>query len=233
MRIPSGLTVFIPLYNEAAIIRKNVLVLLRYLATLDVPYEIILGSNGSTDRTPEIGEDLDMTYSQVRFFHLRLRGPGLAFAEAVRRADYAFFLCVDADLSIELNFIPRAVASLGICDAVVGSKKTGNQTRPIVRVIASELFIICTNLLLKMPYRDYSIGAKAYRTEAIRPFVNKIDRHTFYTQELLYQLRKAGKRIIEIPVNCNDPRKSKFNLMHEGFYRYSKLVELWIRSLGE
>lgn len=227
----NGLTVFIPIYNEAAILEKNVNDLMSYLEKLKIPYEIILGSNGSTDRTPEIGNTLAMTYAQVKFFHLDLRGPGLAFVEAVKQAGYLFFLCLDADLSTDLDFIPRAVSLLVTHDAVIGSKLEGNQTRPFFRVLASDLFIRCTNLLLQMPYRDYSIGAKAYRTESLRPFIGEVDRHTFYTQALLWRLKKIGGRIIEIPVSCHDYRKSKFNLLHEGVYRYSKLIHLWIKSL--
>ncbi len=230
-KMSAGLTVFVPLYNEEAVLKENILILLEHLKSLPLPFEILLGSNGSEDRTPEIGKELEQTYSHITFFHIALRGPGLAFSQALKRAKYSFILCLDADLTTDLNFIPRAAASLEKYDAAVGSKQTGNQKRPFVRVLASELFIACTNLLLQMPYRDYSIGAKAYRIEAILPFADKIDRHTFYTQELLFQLRKAGKKIVEIPVSCSDWRKSRFNLFHEGFYRYFKLFQLWARSL--
>ncbi|MFC1823323.1 glycosyltransferase family 2 protein [Thermodesulfobacteriota bacterium] len=227
----SGLTIFVPVYNEEAILERNVLELLQYMDRLALPYEIILGSNGSSDQTTKIGYELDQAYVQVRFFHHPLRGPGLAFAEALRRAAHSSFLCLDADLSIDLNFIDRCVEALHDYDAVIGSKQAGTQRRPILRIMASELFIMTTNLLLSMPYRDYSIGAKAYQTMAIRPFLDRIDRHTFYTQELLYRLQKEGKSIIEIAVNCHDRRKSKFNLFHEGFYRFYKLFELWFRSM--
>ena len=227
----SGLSLFIPLYNEETILQGNVLKLLAYTASLELPCEIILGSNGSTDRTLEIGRELDRNYTQVTFFHIDLRGPGLAFSEALRRAAYSYFLCLDADLSFEMGFVDRAIEGLQDYAAVVGSKQLGNQKRPLMRIVASELFIACTNLLLHMPYRDYSIGAKAYRTERIRPYIDQIDRHTFYTQQLLYRLLRAGEKIIEIPVDCDDRRKSKFNLLHEGFYRYGKLFDLWLRNL--
>ncbi|OQX00697.1 MAG: hypothetical protein BWK80_61345, partial [Desulfobacteraceae bacterium IS3] len=69
--------------------------------------------------------------------------------------------------------------------------------------------------------------------ESLRPFMAEVDRHTFYTQALLCRLKKTGGRIIEIPVNCHDCRTSKFNLLHEGFYRYSKLIHLWIKNFGD
>jgi glycosyltransferase involved in cell wall biosynthesis len=227
----AGLTVFIPLYNEESLLQDSVLKLSRYLDARHFPHEILLGSNGSRDRTAALGGELAAHCAEVRFFHLPRRGPGLAFAEALRRAEHDYFVCLDADLSTDLRFIDQAAGLLAQgYDAVVGSKQIGEQRRPCWRVMASDMFIFTTNLLLKMPYRDYSIGAKAYRTEAIRPFWRFIDRHTFYTQELLYQLQSQGRRIIEIPVTCEDRRTSRFNLLHEGIYRYGKLCGLWIRS---
>jgi glycosyltransferase involved in cell wall biosynthesis len=227
----NGLSIFVPLYNEEDIIERNVLALIKYMNGLKGSYEVILGSNGSTDRTPEIGTDLSHTYSQVSFFHIEQRGPGGAFALALNQAAYPFILCQDADLSTDLNFIPQAMDLLETYDAVIGAKQVHTQKRPLFRVIASELFILFTDILLKMPYRDYSIGAKAYRIQAIYPFKDHIDRHTFYTQSLVFHLYKTGKQIIEIPVNCTDLRKSKFNLLHEGFYRYFKLMMLWQKTL--
>jgi len=229
-----GITVFVPVYNEEAILEPNARTILEYVARLALPSELILGSNGSTDRTPQIGRRLAQENPQrVVFFHLSQRGPGRAFAEAVRRARYAYFICLDADLSVDLSFVDEAVRALEDHDAVVGSKQLGTQKRSLVRVVGSGCFIWFTNLLLRMPYRDYSIGAKAYRTEAIRPFLHRVDAHTFYTQEMLYQLRRAGRRIVEIPVKCEDRRASRFNLLHEGFYRYGKLFGLYFRNLRD
>lgn len=192
---------------------------------------MIIGSNGSTDHTPDIGRDLTQTRSQVTFFHVSQPWPGLDFAETLRRIRYEFLVCLDADLSVESDFVPRAIEALAVNDAVVGSKQTGEQHRPWLRIIASNTFIACTNVLLRMPYHDYSLGAKAYRIEAIMPFAELIDRYTFYTQMLLYQLQRQGWKIIEIPVMCHDVRQSRFNLVHEGFYRYCRLLWLWFRSI--
>jgi len=226
-----GLTVFMPLYNEEPILDENARKVLDYVARFDLPFELILGSNGSTDRTVEIGEAMAAVRPDVVFFHVELRGPGQAFAEALRRAKYSRFVCLDADLSFEMAFLDNAVRELENADAVVGSKQLGQQSRPLLRIIASGTFIWLTNLLTGMPFRDYSIGAKAYRTEKVLPFVHLVDRHTFYTQEMLFQLVRHGASVKEIPVTCEDRRQSRFNLFHEGFYRYGKLFGLWLRSL--
>ena len=52
------------------LIIKNIEKLKDFLNGLNTPYEIIIGSNGSTDRTPTLGKELEKKYSNVRFFHI-------------------------------------------------------------------------------------------------------------------------------------------------------------------
>jgi len=60
--------------------------LLDFLDGLGREYEVIIGSNGSTDSTTALGVDLSRRFKSVTFFHLPQRGVGLAFREFVRRA---------------------------------------------------------------------------------------------------------------------------------------------------
>jgi len=40
---------------------------------------------------------------------------------------------------------------------------------------------------------------------------------------------RAGGRVVHVPVWCEDWRASKFNVPHEVFYKYRRLVGLWLR----
>ena len=101
-----GFTIFIPVYNEEDLLVKNTVHLLAFLDALKLPYEVILGSNGSTDGTVNLAEDLSQQHDPVRFFHLAERGVGRAFREGVGMAAYDRIITVDMDLSISLDFIP-------------------------------------------------------------------------------------------------------------------------------
>ena len=46
MRDAQGLTVFVPVFNEEALLSSNTRRLQEYLESLKIPYEIIIGSNG-------------------------------------------------------------------------------------------------------------------------------------------------------------------------------------------
>jgi peptidoglycan/LPS O-acetylase OafA/YrhL len=141
-------TVGIPVLNEEAILVPNTERLLHYLDGLGRDYEVLIGSNGSTDSTTALGVDLSRRFKNVTFFHLPEKGVGFAFKEFVRRARHPFLVSVDMDLSVDLEFIATAVELLETHDIVVGSKKMGNQNRTLFRRLGSDSFLQATRLLL-------------------------------------------------------------------------------------
>ncbi len=52
-------TVGIPVYNEEELLRASTLALVEFLRRRAEGFEVLLGSNGSTDRTVEIGLELE------------------------------------------------------------------------------------------------------------------------------------------------------------------------------
>ena len=223
-------TVGIPVYNEEAILVPNTERLIAFLDGLGRRYEVLIGSNGSTDSTTALGADLSRRFGQVTFFHVPERGVGLAFREFVKRAREPLLVSVDMDLSIDLDFVPKALELLETNDIVVGSKKMGNQQRSLFRKLGSDSFLQATRLLLGLTYDDYSLAAKGFRVEILRRFMDRINVGSSYVLEICYLTKLAGGRIVQVPVTCEDWRQSKFNLWHEAFYKYSHLVRLWLRG---
>jgi len=227
-RLTNPFSVFIPVYNEEDILFSNSERLISHLGKYGVDYEIIIGSNGSNDRTPFLGRRLSDQYPQVRFFHIKEQGVGYAFRRGVQMAQYDVVVSLDMDLSIHLGFIEEA---LGLLDAnydiIVGSKKMGHEKRSVFRRLGSDLFILTARVLLGLPFEDYSIGAKAYKRDLLLEYIDRIDRGTAYVLNLIYLAFQRRKNVIEVPVMCEDYRQSRFNIIHEGFYRFFKLFKLW------
>jgi glycosyltransferase involved in cell wall biosynthesis len=226
-------TILIPLYNEAPDLTANLLVLMRFLEERRLCAEIILGSNGSDDGTPVLAALLQAAFpDSVRFFHLEERGVvGEVFKRAVAMASSPLLLSLDADLSVDMEFIPRALDLLGKNDVVVGSKRSGSQSRSTLRRSGSAAFILCAQTLLRLPYDDYSIGGKGYRVNRIRQWVRGLSADTNYVLALLHRCRRAELSIAVLPVACEDWRKSRFNLTREALVRFSHLLRFWLRGL--
>ena len=228
---PAPLTFIIPAYNEEAILAANIDRLRAFLKECGIgEYELILVSNGSTDRTVEIARMCAVGHQDLHVIVLDRRGVGLAFKEAVHRARYDRLICLDLDLTIDLAFIRSASDLLGTADIVVGSKQTGAQQRSWIRRVASASFISCARFLLDLTITDYSIGAKAYRKQAIHSYLPRLADGSAYVVQLIAWGHKDGATVTETPVWCDDRRRSRFNLLHEGLYRFGSLFLLWLQE---
>jgi glycosyltransferase involved in cell wall biosynthesis len=223
-------SVMIPVYNEEEVMVENTGRLIDFLDKAGVGgYEILVCSNGSTDRTDELGRGLELQYpGKFRFMSIRKRGVGLAFREMVESAGTDKLVSLDMDLSSDLGFIPECVRLLDEHSVVIGSKKLGRQERKLYRTFISSVFILLVRILLGMSFQDYSIGTKGYRRSAILPHIGGIDHGSSYVIELTYNVKNAGDSVVETPVFCSDTRGSRFNLFNEVFYRFKNLVKLWL-----
>jgi len=228
-------SIFIPVYNEEEIIERNALRVHDYVSDLGLEHEILVVSNGSTDETVNICSRMEKEHSWFRSFSLEAKGPGLAFAKGVREAKGESIVTLDADLSSELTFLEFARDLLPHADMVVGSKTMGSQRRGPVRVIGSQMYILFTQILFNLTISDYSLGAKAYRKERVLPLLDNIDPWTGYVFEICAHIQRTGGRIIQVGIECDDTRASRFNLLHEGLYRYKHLFQTFkkIRNSGD
>jgi glycosyltransferase involved in cell wall biosynthesis len=226
------ITVLIPAYNEEAILESSVKKLHSFLTEKTVDHEILVISNGSTDRTEEIGKRLEKEYPWFRILTLPKRSVGRAFELGVKEARNEDVISIDADLSSDLNFIVYAQELLHRCDMVVGSKTLGRQFRSILRVAGSQLYIFFVQYFFELALTDFSMSCKAVKRSAALPALSHLDSWTGYILELCLYMRLKGKKIVQIGVDCNDRRKSRFSLTHEVFYRYAHLYRTW-RKLRE
>ena len=95
------------------------------------------------------------------------------------------------------------------------------------RRLGSDLFVLTARVLLGLPFEDYSIGAKAYKRDLVLEYGYRIDAGTSYVLNIVYLAFRDKRKVIEIPVSCEDYRESRFNIIHEGFYRFYQLFRLW------
>jgi glycosyltransferase involved in cell wall biosynthesis len=229
---PPSISIFIPVYNEEDIICRNTEKLVKFLDALNISYEIVMCSNGSTDRTVELGNSLEKKFPlEIHFFALDERGVGRALKFCIPHFKYPYIFSLDMDLSADLSFVTSALASLSDYDIIIGSKRVGTQSRNFARKLGSGLYIFLARLLLGMHFTDYSLGAKVYKKSILEKYNRLIDNYgTDYVINIVYHAFKDGCRILELPVTCNDMRASKFNLFKEGIYRYKKVISLFLKQ---
>ncbi|HEU5468953.1 MAG TPA: glycosyltransferase family 2 protein [Steroidobacteraceae bacterium] len=95
-------SVVLPAFDEAAILREHVVVLLDYLKTLSRRYrfEIIIVNDGSRDQTGAIAAQLAADFDGIRVFdHRRNFGLGQALKTGFARCRGQYVVVLDIDLS--------------------------------------------------------------------------------------------------------------------------------------
>jgi glycosyltransferase involved in cell wall biosynthesis len=95
-------SIVLPAYEEEAVLRDHVLVLLEYLKTLGSSYrfELIIVNDGSRDRTRSIAEALAEEFDGIRVFnHPRNFGLGQALKTGFAQCRGAYVVVLDIDLS--------------------------------------------------------------------------------------------------------------------------------------
>lgn len=219
----AGVSIIIPIFNEERIISDSISRLRAFLAGISVKAEILLLDNGSNDGTASVCNRLVSEYPELRYFRLPERGPGRAFKLGVKEAKGDILVTLDADLSSDLMFIQYAASLLPNVDAVIGAKTFGRQRRTFFRVLGSQTFIMWSQFLFDIPIADFSMGAKAFRRSLILPIVDNLDGWTGYILEIILHHSLRHLKIIQIGVDCEDIRESRFNLLHEAWYRFRHL----------
>src|SRR5215831_18210046 len=92
------LSVVIPVYNEKATIAE----VLARVSSVDIPKEIIVVDDGSTDGTGEILSRLEKDHDNVRvFLQPRNTGKGRALSLGFEQATGDYVLVQDADLEYD------------------------------------------------------------------------------------------------------------------------------------
>jgi len=111
-------SVVIPCLNEAETIEECVLRARAALDGADIPGEVLVSDNGSSDGSPDLAEA-----AGARVVHEPRRGYGSAYLAGFDAARGRYVVMVDADLTYDFAEIPRFVELLvSGADFVIGDR---------------------------------------------------------------------------------------------------------------
>lgn len=208
------LSVIIPAKNEEKHIKSTVESISRYLSGRDLEHEIIVVTDGSTDKTNEIVQSMLPAIPTLQLVNYpKNRGKGYAVRQGMLKARGQYRLFTDADNATSIDHIEKmmpyfdkgygvVIGSIGIKGAEVSSG-----SEPIWR----RLFGMMGNLFIQVMavpgIKDTQRGFKIVTVKAAEDIFPKmtIDRWGFDI-EMLALARKFGYKIKEVPIKWkNDP----------------------------
>ncbi len=206
--------VTIPVLNEEATLEKQVGILYDFLKTRfpeEGQWKIFIADNGSTDRTREIGKELESKLPGVYLLTVPKKGVGLALKHswAQSRADIVGYM--DLDLATDLSHFPEtfdALANRGY-DLVYASRlhpKSRVIGRTFKREMASRIFNLLLKVYMSVGFSDGMCGFKFLKREAFQRLYERGARNDgwFFSTELLIAAEWLKMRMYELPVTWTD-----------------------------
>lgn len=232
------LSIVVPAYNEAFMLRQNVETMEKVVSQITNSYEIIIAEDGGTDETARIANEISNNCSKVVHLHSDHRlGKGLALKRALRASKGRVFVFMDADLSTSLDHLHDVVKLVeNGYDMVLGSRHVRGAyvKRPFSRDIASRAYNFLVKLLFWDNVSDHQCGFKGFDHQAVKCIMEEITENGFlFDTELVVRMKQRKLRIIEIPVKWAEPenRISKFNLLVDGIRMGLGIVKLRCKLL--
>ena len=202
------ISIVIPVYNEARILRDAAADLCRRLEALGWDYELIFAENGSRDETVPILQELPARLPRVRFLHEEAANYGRALKRGILEARGETVICDEIDLC-DVGFYQRALPILESgADMVIGSKamKGANDARPFVRRFATRVITLLLRMATGFRGTD-THGLKAFRRERLTEVARAcvVDRDLF-ASEFVIRAQRMGRDVREIPIALQEKR---------------------------
>lgn len=213
-----GLTVVVPVYNEAPRLEANLRALLGFLAAQRLDAELVCVDDGSTDGSDEVLARFSARAPGIRVLSLTVnRGKGAAVRQGMLEARGTRVVFMDADLSTGLEALPAALDALGVADVVIGSRRAPGAhivtPQGRLRELLGRGFSFLAGRLIDRSVADFTCGFKAFTADAGRAVFSRarVDGWAFDV-ELVAIARALGLRIASIPVEWRDDPHTKVRL---------------------
>ena len=194
-----SLSVVLPAYNEQEAIISVLEDIVAYLAQRDVPYEVIVVDDGSTDATASLVQDYAARHSQVRLVqHQHNKGYGEALRTGFTAAQHDWILLMDSDGQFDIATLTEFIPLAEEHDFVIGRRSQRSDS--LARSVLTAGYNGLVWLLLGLSY-DAGCAFKLFRRswwEKVQP-IRSTD-HKIFSVEVLWRAKRTGARIVERPV---------------------------------
>jgi len=209
------LSIVIPAYNEEKRIAETLRKVHAFLHRSHYEYEVVLVSDGSTDKTVEVIKETTSMWQNFRLIvNKENNGKGYVVRQGMLEAKGEWRLFMDADGATPIEMIERMIKQIDRFQVIIGSryieKGLIQEKQPFFRQFVSRAGNLFIQAMILPGIKDTQCGFKMFSkkaTEEIFP-LQRFERWSF-DMELLTIAKKKGYKIVEVPVIWHDVAGSK------------------------
>jgi glycosyltransferase involved in cell wall biosynthesis len=204
--------------------------------------EVIVVDDGSTDQMAQVVGQAAEDWPALRLLvNDRNRGKGFSVRRGVLQARGRYVLLTDSDLSAPIDQADVLITALETtgADAVVGSRALRRDLigvhQPLLRQLGGIFFNWTVRLSTGLKLRDTQCGFKLFRRETTQWAFEQMRAERFgFDPELLFLIRKAGGRVVEMPVRWDNDPATRFSVLRDTFQSFREVLAIrWRDWLGQ
>jgi glycosyltransferase involved in cell wall biosynthesis len=195
------LTLIVPVCNEEPYLDE----LMERLLALEVPTEILLVDDGSSDDSQAICARWADGHDNIKLIvHERNRGKGAAVRTGIAASTGNVVAIQDADLEYDPANVPQLIMPIvdGRADVVFGSRLKGGEPQRAHlywHMLGNRFLSTLTGILFNTTISDMETGYKAFRGELIRSI--PLRSNDFRIEpEITAKICKRDLRVYELPI---------------------------------
>jgi len=214
------LSLIIPAYNEEKKIERDIRQANRYFKKARINAEIIVSTDGITDKTNLIVLHLQKKHKNLKLIsHKKKIGKGAAIKAAVSKAQGKYIMFADAGYCVPFKYIRSGIALLEKGnDCAFGSRALAKskiiKKQPLYRIIGSRVFGIIVRNVIKIPktIEDTQCGFKLYKKNVAKKLFKELKtKQMMFDIELILRVLKHKYRVGIFPVAWQSDADTKFN----------------------
>ncbi|WP_246750030.1 glycosyltransferase family 2 protein [Mesorhizobium caraganae] len=198
----------IPCLNEELTIGICIRKALDAFSRRGIKGEVVVGDNGSTDKSVEIAQKLG-----ARVVHQPVKGYGAAISAAVEAAEGKYLIMADADDSYDWSQLGDFIDGLELgADFVMGNRFAGGiepGAMPLLhRYLGNPVLSTIARWLHKSPIRDFHCGMRGFTREAFQKIGARSTGMEF-ASEMIINAHRAGLDIREVPIKLHPDKRDR------------------------
>lgn len=194
------LSVVIPVYNE----KKTILKILQMIQGVDLPKEIIVVDDFSSDGTRALLEELSPSEDLKVIFQPSNQGKGAALRRGFAEVSGDIVVIQDADLEYDPAEYPTLIQPIlaDKADVVYGSRFLGGPHRVLFfwHAVGNRILTTLSNMLNDLNLTDMETCYKVFRADILKRISFRENRFGF-EPEFTAKVAKARCRIYEVPIS--------------------------------